>query len=48
MRLEAELVGEPWSQERHAPANEVKAATAHGLTLRRVDGGWEARATLDV
>ena len=47
-RLEAELVGEPWSRERHVPANEVKAATAHGLTLQRVDGGWEARATLDV
>jgi SHS2 domain-containing protein len=47
-RLRAELVGEPWSPDRHVPASEVKAATAHGLSLRRNDGGWEARATLDV
>lgn len=47
-RLEAELAGEPWCAERHRPASEVKAATAHGLALRPADGGWEAHATLDV
>jgi SHS2 domain-containing protein len=46
--LEAELVGEPWCAERHHPGAEVKAATAHGLALREVAEGWEARATLDV
>lgn len=52
VRLEAELVGEAWSRDRHRPAAEVKAATAHGLALRPVEDGvegvWEARATLDV
>lgn len=47
-RLVAELPAEPWCPERYAPGAEVKAATAHGLALRPVDGGWEARATLDV
>jgi SHS2 domain-containing protein len=47
-RLRAELAGEPWCRDRHLPAAEVKAATAHQLGLRRTDGHWEARATLDV
>jgi SHS2 domain-containing protein len=47
-RLEADLVGSRWVRERHGSAAEVKAATAHGLALREVDGRWEARATLDV
>lgn len=47
-RLEGELRGERIDRERHALASEVKAATAHGLALRPVDTGWEARATLDV
>jgi SHS2 domain-containing protein len=47
-RLEVELVGEPWCADRHVPGSEVKAATAHGLALRAVGEGWEARATLDV
>jgi SHS2 domain-containing protein len=48
VRLEGELVGEPWSEGRHHPAAEVKAATAHGLALRETEDGWQARATLDV
>lgn len=47
-RLEMELAGEPWCPARHVGAMEVKAATAHGLALRPVADGWEARATLDV
>jgi len=47
-RLEAELAGERLCRERHMPAAEVKAATAHGLEVRAVPGGWEARVTLDV
>jgi SHS2 domain-containing protein len=48
VRLEAELVGEPWCAGRHLTAGEVKAATAHGLSLGPCAQGWEARATLDV
>jgi len=48
LALEAELAGERLSRGRHAPAAEVKAATAHGLEARAVPGGWEARVTLDV
>jgi SHS2 domain-containing protein len=47
-RLEARLVGEPLDPARHRLAGEVKAATAHGLRVARVDGGWEAAVTLDV
>jgi len=47
-RIEAELAGEPWCRDRHSPAAEVKAVTAHQLALRQMDGHWEARATLDV
>jgi SHS2 domain-containing protein len=48
VRLEGELAGEPWRAGHHVAAGEVKAATAHGLSLRPSDGGWEAHATLDV
>jgi SHS2 domain-containing protein len=47
-RLEARLVGEQLDPARHRLAAEVKAATAHGLRVARVDGGWEAAVTLDV
>jgi len=47
-RLEAQLAGERWCAERHVAGSEVKAATASGLSLRPVAGGWEAHATLDV
>lgn len=47
-RLSAELVGERMDPERHRPATDVKAATAHGLRLVREDGGYRARVTLDV
>jgi len=47
-RLEGELRGEPIDPARHTLWAEVKAATAHDLALRPCDGGWEARATLDV
>ena len=47
-RLEAELAGETMVPERHRLAADVKAATAHGLSVARTPGGWEARVTLDV
>ena len=46
--LTAELAGEPLDPSRHALASEVKAATAHGLSVRRTSEGWEASATLDI
>jgi len=46
--LTAELAGEPIDPSRHALASEVKAATAHGLSVRRTPEGWEASATLDI
>jgi SHS2 domain-containing protein len=46
--LEAELAGERIDARRHRLAADVKAATAHGLSVARTPGGWEARATLDV
>jgi tRNA nucleotidyltransferase (CCA-adding enzyme) len=48
-RLHATLAGEPIDRERHVLRSDVKAATAHGLGIRRVvDGGYEATLTLDV
>jgi len=47
-RLSAALAGEAIDRERHVLACDVKAATAHGLSVRRTDGSWEARVTLDV
>ena len=46
--LEAELAGEPLDPARHALASEVKAATAHGLSVRRSPDGWQATVTLDI
>lgn len=48
VRLTAELVGEPFDPARHRPASEVKAATAHGLSLAPNGRGFRATVTLDV
>ena len=47
-RLAAELVGERLDPRRHRLAADVKAATAHGLSLVRENGGFRATVTLDV
>jgi SHS2 domain-containing protein len=48
MELRAELAGEPLDPVRHGLASDVKAATAHGLSLVRVGEEWRASVTLDV
>ena len=47
-RLEATISGEPIDRDRHVLDHEVKAATHHGLTVRRVDDGWVAEVILDI
>ena len=47
-RLTGELCGEPIDPSRHSLLTEVKAATAHGLSVSRSAEGWEATVTLDV
>jgi SHS2 domain-containing protein len=47
-RLEGELAGEPIDRERHRLEGDVKAATAHGLSVVHGAGGWMATVTLDV
>lgn len=47
-RLWARARGEKQDPKRHEVHAQVKAATYHGLQLRRGDGGWEARVVLDV
>ena len=44
----AECFGEPVDPDRHAPRDLVKAATYHGLSVRRAPRGYEARVILDV
>jgi SHS2 domain-containing protein len=44
----AEAFGEPVDAIRHEPRDLVKAATYHGLSVRELAGGWEARVILDV
>ena len=43
-----EGLGEPVDPDRHAPRDLVKAATYHGLSVRRTPQGYEARVILDV
>ena len=47
-RLEGELAGEPIERGRHRLEGDVKAATAHGLSVVRDGEGWRATVTLDV
>jgi SHS2 domain-containing protein len=47
-RLEATLLGESLDPARHRLAVDVKAATAHALSLVRENGGFRATVTLDV
>lgn len=47
-RLRAAGVGEALDARRHDFHPQVKAATLHGLELRRTDRGWEGRVLLDV
>jgi SHS2 domain-containing protein len=44
----AEAFGEPVAQARHEARDLVKAATYHGLSVRELPDGWEARVILDV
>jgi SHS2 domain-containing protein len=47
-RLEVEARGERHDEERHPVRTTVKAATHHGLDVRRTAGGWQADVTFDV
>lgn len=40
--------GEHLDEARHETTHEVKAVTYHGLTVRRVEGGFVAEVVLDV
>ena len=46
-RWSGEAVGEPWRAELERGV-EVKGATLTMLSVRPVDGGWEARCVVDV
>jgi SHS2 domain-containing protein len=47
-RLSGELAGEAIDRERHRLESDVKAATAHGLSVVRDAAGFRATVTLDV
>ena len=46
--LTARLAGEEMDPSRHTLKTGVKAATYHGLAIRREDGGWTARVIFDL
>ncbi|MBI4616265.1 MAG: archease [Planctomycetes bacterium] len=46
--LEAAAAGEPLDATKHRHETELKAVTAHGLSVRPVEGGWEAQVIFDV
>ena len=46
--LDATIGGESIDRGRHVLDHEVKAATRHGLSLRREQGGWVAEVILDI
>lgn len=46
--VEIKVAGEPFDPSRHAASREIKAVTAHGMTVRKVPGGCVARFIVDV
>ena len=46
--LAAALVGDTIDPARHTVRRMIKAATYHALSLRQVEGVWEARVILDL
>ncbi len=46
--LTASISGEPIDRTRHILDHEAKAATRHGLSLRRESQGWVAEVILDI
>jgi SHS2 domain-containing protein len=47
-RLTATIGGEPIDRGRHILDHEVKAATRHGLSLRKEPRGWVAEVIVDI
>ena len=47
-RWEVKVAGEPFDASRHAADREIKAVTAHGMTVEKVPGGYLARFIVDV
>jgi SHS2 domain-containing protein len=46
--LEAILCGDRYSPARHGICKEIKAVTRHGLSVTKIDAGWEARILFDL
>jgi SHS2 domain-containing protein len=46
--LHGTVRGEALDPARHALDHEVKAVTYHGLSVREVDGQWQAEVILDI
>jgi homoserine kinase len=46
--VSARVRGEPLDRQRHGSRLDVKAATYHGLSVRRLEDHWEATVVLDV
>jgi SHS2 domain-containing protein len=42
------LLGEDFDPEKHRPKSEIKAATFHGLKVKKRSGVWSADVVLDV
>lgn len=47
IELDADLMGDTIDSEGHRVRRMIKAATYHQLTVRQVEGLWEARVILD-
>lgn len=47
-RLTATIGGEPIDRQRHILDHEVKAATRHGISLRKEPQGWVAEVIVDI
>lgn len=46
--LTVEVSGEPFDRARHPCFRELKAVTAHGISVERIPGGFAARFIVDV
>lgn len=47
-RIEAQLFGEPYNQQKHKVKMEIKAVTYHDLSVEKTSEGWRARVIFDV
>ena len=47
-KIEARLAGELYNPNKHTIKKEIKAVTYHGMSVKKMVGGWKAKVIFDV